>query len=102
MALYCEITDVTRPNPLAIMSHFQVLDDATTPATVVIASATHGFDAVLRDGAGAIVPETQAERRARLKAEFDAYAQRIIDAITASATGFDTLRTAAIGYRFPA
>lgn len=101
MALYCEITNMSRPHPATIMVHFRMLDDATTPHTVVIASATHGFSAVLRDDAGVIVAETNAQRRNRLRAEFDAYCQRLIDGATAANTAFETLRTQAIGYRYP-
>lgn len=101
MALYCEITDMSRPHPATIMVHFRMLDDATTPATVLIASATHGFSAVLRDDAGAIVAETNTQRRNRLRGEFDAYVRRLIDGADAANTAFETLRTQAVGYRYP-
>ncbi len=101
MARYLSIVDMTRPRPDVVMVHFEMRDDATTPVAVVL-TGTHGFQAVRYDETGAVVSETLAQRRARLKAEFDAYAQRMLDQATAGDAQFENIRSAALGYRYPA
>jgi hypothetical protein len=102
MALYCQISEVTRPHPAAVVVEFAVYDDATTPATVVIARASVGFQFVLYDATGAAVAETAAQRRARLRGEFDAYCARLLANVATADAEFAALRSAAIGYRYPA
>ncbi len=101
MARYLIVTEMTRPRPDVVMVHFDLRDDATTPHTVVL-SGTHGFQAVRYDETGAVVSETLAQRRARLKAEFDSYAQRMLDQATAGDAQFENIRSSALNYRYPA
>lgn len=101
MALYAQITDMTRPRPDVVMIAFELRDDTPEPDAVLM-SATHGFAFVRYDDTtGAIVTETLAQRRTRLQTEFNAYIQRIIDQATAGNAQFATLRSQAVGYRYP-
>ena len=101
MARYAIVTDMTRPRFDVIMVHFEIRDDSTTPETVIM-TATHGFQAVRYDDQGAIIAETLVQRRTRLQSEFNAYIQRILDQATAGDAQFDTIRSQAVGYRYPA
>ena len=101
MAHYCLITDMTRPHPAAITLEFDLLDDSAIPPTVVMGGASHGFSTVIYDPAGNPIPETVVQMRQRLRAEFDAYAARLILAVEGGDANFDTLRAQAIGYRYP-
>lgn len=100
MALYAIVTDLTRPRPDVAMVHFELRDDAPEPDSVVL-SGTHGFQFVRYDEAGAIVAETLAQRRTRLQSEFNAYIQRIINQASAGDAQFATIRSQALGYRYP-
>lgn len=102
MALYAKISDLTNPSPYMIMVMFDIFDDATEPDTPVMTGLSHGFQAVIYDANGNRVTETFVQARTRLQTEFNAYAQGLIDSIGAVSNAFTTLRSQAIGYRFPA
>lgn len=101
MALYAVIVEVSQPRPDVAMVHFELRDDTPNPDAVILAG-THGFRFVIRDVNGIPIAETATQRRNRMRAEFDAYVGELIDQATAVAAGFSALRTAALGYRFPA
>jgi hypothetical protein len=82
------------------MVWFDVRNDATTPHTVEL-SGSHGFATAIYDEGGAVINETLNQRRARLRAEFDAYAKRLLDQATAGDAQFEAIRTSALGYRYP-
>lgn len=96
MALKAVVTDLSRPNPYAILVHFEIRDAGTN--ALVLGPATHGFNIVKYDANGAVIAETATQRRARLKAEFDAYADTLMVSIGMVDAGFADLEAWAVGY----
>lgn len=101
MAYYSEVMDLRRPSPHVLMIHFELRDDATDPESVLM-TGTLGFNVFQRDGNGDIIAEALTEKRARLKATYDSYIQRLIDAAEQVDQHFEALRSQAVGYRYPA
>lgn len=99
MAYYCEVTDLTRTSPYVIMSHFDLIDD--TDGSILL-SGTLGFRIFERDDLGNIIPESLAQKRARFKTTFDAYADELTESTAQIDQYFDNIRSQAIGYRYPA
>lgn len=97
MAYYCEVTNLTRPSTHVIMVHFDMRDDAVEPHAEIMAG-TVGFNVIIVDTNGDEIVETGAEKRARLRAEYDGYCSRLIRASEMIDSHFDALRTQAIGY----
>lgn len=97
MSYYCEVTDLTRPSTNVIMVHFDLRDDAVEPHAEIM-SGTVGFNVIIVDANGDEIVETGIQKRARLRAEFDAYCSRMIRATELIDDHFEDLRTQAIGY----
>lgn len=99
MAYYCQVFDVTRPNPGIIMIHFNMHDDVDD--SVVQGPITHGFQIVTYNIDGTVKTETGQQKLNRMATEFNNYAARLITDATMVDANFETVRTAAIGYRYP-
>lgn len=100
MAYYCEVTDLTRPNPGTIIIEFQLKDD--TDDSVVQDSMSLGFQVTRYDTNGDPVAETGVQKRQRMAAEFNDYAARIITDVELVDANFAALLADAVGYRYPA
>lgn len=96
MALKAVVTDLSRPNPYAILVHFDIRDAATN--ALVLGDATHGFNIVKTDANGAVVAETATQKQTRLKVEFDAYVDTLMISIGMVDAGFAGLKAWAVGY----
>jgi hypothetical protein len=97
--LYGIITNLTNEPRHIAMVEYQIIEDSTD--TVVVQRGTIGFNWVNYDVNGVAISETDAQRRARLRSEFDNYMKRLIDQMVMSDSKFETLKTQAIGYRYP-
>ena len=100
MAYYGQITDMTRPRRDVVMIHFTIYDDAPEPDEVIL-SGTMGFPVVIYNPDGTVVTETLVQKRARMKAAYDAYVTRIIEQMQGGDTAFEAMRSQALGYRYP-
>lgn len=100
MAYYCEVTDLTRPNPGTIMIEFHMKDDAD--GSVVRDNMSLGFQVTRYDQNGDVIVETGDQKIARMAAEFNDYSARIITDTVLVDEHFDYLKSIAVGYRYPA
>lgn len=97
--MYCEVFNLTRPNAGMIMVHFNLHN---ADGTVRQGPMTNGFNVVAYNEDGTVKAETGTQKRQRMAAEFNAYAERIIQSVTMVDANFNALLADAIGFRYPA
>lgn len=92
MALYCIVTDLTRDNPCALIIHYDMRDDATTPETIRESGTfSYPLDTTV----------SLAQNKTNLVALVNAYFDGRLAVAGSLDTNFAAFRTQAIGYRRP-